>query len=66
MKYVYKRSHSLLAGLLCTFLGIFNLALDHNALVLLAKDHRLIINGLFLLILGVFNLGIWSKRPSEK
>ena len=65
MKYIYKRSHSLVAGLLCTVLGIFNLALDHSALVLLAKDHRLIINGIFLLILGIFNLGIWSKRPSE-
>ena len=60
MKYIYKRSHSLLAGLLCTFLGIFNLALDHNALVLLAKDHGLIINGFIIIGFGIFNFAIWS------
>ena len=66
MKYSYKRSHSLVTGLLCTVLGIINLVLDHNALVLLAKDHRLIINGFILIVAGIFNLGVWSKRPSEK
>jgi hypothetical protein len=66
MKYIYKRSHNLLGGLLCTGLGIIFLALDHDALVLLAKEHGLIINGFVTIALGAINLIIWGMKPSEK
>jgi len=66
MKIKYKRSHSLIIGLICAILGIIFLALDRAALVILAKDHGLIINGFVAIAVGAINLIIWGMKPNEK
>ena len=46
----------LIAGLICVIMGVFCLTLDYAALVVLAKDHGIIITGIINIVIGVIAL----------
>jgi hypothetical protein len=60
MKIITKKRDSLIAGLACLVMGILFLALKHEALMQVAKEHGLIITGFSLVTLGIMNLIIWK------
>ena len=56
MKHNSRQLVFLIAGLICVIMGVFCLALDYAALVVLAKDHGIIITGIINIVIGVIAL----------
>ena len=56
----------LIAGLICVIMGVFFLALDYAALVVLAKDHGIIITGIINIVIGVIALAEYLGHKLNK
>lgn len=56
----------LIAGLICVTMGVFFLALDYAALVVLAKDHGIIITGIINIVIGVIALAEYLGHKLNK
>ena len=56
----------LIAGLICVIIGVFCLTLDYAALVVLAKDHGIIITGIIYIVIGVIALAEYLVHKLNK
>lgn len=56
----------LIAGLICVIMGVFFLSLDYAALVVLAKDHGIIITGIINIVIGVIALAEYLGHKLNK